>query len=321
MARRPREKAPDKLRRDLIDLLTNFEWHLEHSELRQQVRNLVPANHLLRDLGSSLLPEGGYLSARDRILAYLRLFPGIVIDGDELMVVAGISEYARRIRELRKQEGWPILSGITASEMRDEFEEGRVEGEYEDLSLPQMLPSQYLLLEDSQDRDAAFRWNMANQIRRSTASTRDKLLRFFRENVGQRVTSEELRYVAGDATEWARRTRELRTEMGWPVMTRNTGDPTLPVGTYVLERDEQAPLHDRHIPEVVRREVMRRDHWSCRWRGCGWPTGFPPQDHRFLEAHHIEHHAEGGANSVENLVTLCNLHHDEVHRAGVLDVE
>jgi len=305
----------------LIELLTNFERHLASSELRTQVQSLVPANHLLRRLGGSLLPGGAAQSARDRILSYLRRFPGEVIDGDELMVVAGISEYARRIRELRKQEGWPILSGITASEMREEFEAGRVQGENEDSPVPQMLPSQYLLLEDARDRDAAFRWNMANQIRRSTASTRDKLLRFFRENVGQRVTSEELRYVAGDATEWARRTRELRTELGWPVVTRNTGDPNLPVGTYVLERDEQAPLHDRHIPEVIRREVMRRDNWSCRWRGCGWPIGFPPQDHRFLEAHHIEHHAEGGANTAENLVTLCNLHHDEVHRTGLLDIE
>jgi hypothetical protein len=304
----------------LIELLTNFERHLLESEVRDQVRSLIPAHHLLRDLGSSLLPEGARLSARDRILAYLRRFPGVVIDGDELMIVAGIGEFARRIRELRKEEGWPILSGITANEMRETFNEDRIPGENEE-PLPAMLPSQYLLMEDRQDRDAAYRWNRANQIRRSAGSVRDKILSYFRENVGQKITSEELRYVAGNVTEWARRTRELRTEFGWPVITRNTGDPTLPVGTYVLERDEQAPEHDRKIPEIVRREVMRRDNWSCRWRGCGWPHGFPEQDHRFLEAHHIEHHARGGANTVDNLVTLCNLHHDEVHRTGELHID
>jgi hypothetical protein len=217
------------------------------------------------------------------------------------------------------QEGWPILSGITANEMREEMLENLLAGE-NDIPLPPMTPSQYLLLEDRQDLDAASRWQKANQIRRSSASVRDKILRHLRENVGQRVTSEELRYVAGDATEWARRSRELRTEFGWPVITRNTGDPSLPIGVYVLERDEQAPPHDRHIREVVRREVMRRDNWSCRWTGCGWPHGFSPQDHRFLEAHHVEHHAEGGENTPENLVTLCNLHHDEVHRTGILDI-
>lgn len=314
MARRPRGNDSEALRRSLIDLLTNFEEHLRTSALRDQVRALIPAHELLRDLGGSLLPGGPQLSARNRILAYLRRFPAQVIDSEELMIVAGISEFARRIRELRVQEGWPILSGMTARELREaeESDDG-------DLP-PAMRPDQYLLQEDRQDRDAAHRWNMANQIRKSNAGVRDKLLRFFRANVGKHITLEELRYVAGDVSEWARRTRELRTEDGWPIITRNNGDPTLAVGVYVLARDEQAPAHDRHIPEIVRREVMRRDNWSCRWVGCGWPHGFPESDHRYLEAHHIKQHMHGGENTAENLVTLCNLHHDETHRTKKLEI-
>ena len=317
MARRPRLHDADTIRRQLIELLTNFERHLAEADLRDQVRRLVPANHLLRDMGVSLLPNGNELSARERILAYFRRFPGQVIDGDELMVVAGISEYARRLRELRVEEGWPIMSGITAREMRDAQDEEGLPGED---AAPAMRPDQYMLVEDRQDRDAAHRWNMANQIRRSTAGARDKILRYFRANVGKQITSEELRYVA-NISDWPRRARELRTEDGWPIVTRFTGDPTLPAGIYVLERDEQAPAHDRHIPEIVRREVMQRDNWSCRWRGCGWPHGFPAQDHRFLEAHHRIHHAARGPNTPENLVTLCNLHHDETHRTGLLVLE
>ena len=284
--------------------------------MRSQVRGLVPAYHLLRDLGGSLLPTATPLAARGRLLAYLRRFPGEVIDGDELMVVSGIGEYARRIRELRVEEGWPILAGRTVNEMRES-----IEGDlFADELLPRMRPDQYVLQRDAQDRDAAFRWRLANQIRKSDAGVRDKLLRFFRANVGQQVTSEELRYVAGDRSEWARRARELRTEDGWPVVTKFTGDPTLAMGVYVLARDEQAPAHDRHISELTRREVMRRDAWSCRWRGCGWPEGFPPSDVRFLEAHHVEHHASGGSNDADNLVTLCNLHHDEAHRTDQLDI-
>lgn len=316
MAKRPRNNDSDALRRELIDLLVNFEHHLLTSGLRDQVRALVPAHRNLQDLGSSLLPEGAQLSARERILAYLRAFPRQVIDGDELMIVAGISEYARRLRELRVEDGWPILSGMTAREQRDADEDG---GDMVDLP-PAMRPDQYMLQEDRQDRDAAHRWNMANQIRKSDAGVRDKLLRFFRANVGKPITSEELRYVAGNVSEWARRTRELRTEDGWPVVTRTSGDPSLPVGVYVLMRDEQAPPHDRHIPEIVRREVMRRDDWSCRWVGCGWPHGFPDTDHRYLEAHHIVHHHKGGENTAANLVTLCNLHHDETHRTGALEI-
>lgn len=227
MARRPKQKNPEELRLRLIDLLINFEIHLRKSSLRDQVRELIPANYLLRDLGASLSSGEDQLTARDRVLAYLRRFSTTIIDGDELMVIAGISEYARRIRELRVQEGWPIISGVTANELREAGEEERLEGED---PLPRLRPDQYLLMEDRQDRDAAFRWNRANQIRRGNASVRNKLLQFFRENVGQRITSEELRYVAGNVTEWARRTRELRTEDGWPVITRQTGDPSLPVG-------------------------------------------------------------------------------------------
>jgi hypothetical protein len=318
MARRSKPGGAEDIRQQLVMLLTDFETTLRSVDLRAQVRGLIPAYHLLRDLGGSLLPTDTRLAARGRILAYFRQFPGQVIDGDELMVVSGIGEYARRIRELRIEEGWPIIAGKTANELRDSVGEGEL---FSNELPPRMRSDQYLLQEDAQDRDAAFRWRVANQIRKSDAGVREKLLRFLRANVGKRVTSEELRYVAGDRSEWARRARELRTEDGWPVVTKFTGDPSLPMGVYVLARDEQAPAHDRHIPELTRREVMRRDDWSCRWLGCSWPKGYPASDMRFLEAHHLTHHASGGSNDADNLVTLCNLHHDEAHRTGRVDLE
>ena len=115
MARRSNQDDPEALRQKLIELLTNFEGHIQDSNLRTQVKELVPANYLLRDLGSSLITGNNSDSARDRILLYLSKHIGIVIHGDELMVVAGISEYARRIRELRVEHGWSIISGITVS--------------------------------------------------------------------------------------------------------------------------------------------------------------------------------------------------------------
>jgi 5-methylcytosine-specific restriction endonuclease McrA len=35
-----------------------------------------------------------------------------------------------------------------------------------------------------------------------------------------------------------------------------------------------------------------------------------------LELHHVKHHATGGDNSVENLITLCNVCHDVTHKKG-----
>ncbi len=311
MVRRSRRSDPQRLRRELVELLIQFESRLNENDLRDQVRALVPTNHLLRDLGSSLMPNGTGLSAKDRILAYLRQYVAEVIDGDELMVVAGISEYARRIRELRVECGWPILTGHSLRDMQEEDAE-EVPGD--------LKPDQYVLAVDEQDEQAAQRWVAANNIRKRNASVKDKVLEFFRANVGQRITSEELRYVASNRSEWARRTRELRTEEGWPIVTRFSGDPTLPSGVYVLARDEQGEVHDRHISEITRREVLKRDAASCRWHDCGWPMDFPASDHRFLEVHHIEHHTAGGSNEANNLVTLCNLHHDLVHKEGKLKI-
>ena len=315
MARRSRTADPELLRLRLIDLLEGFQAHLQAGTLREQVVALIPASETLRDLGASLVPSDFGTSGRDRILAYLRSQTGCVIAGSELMIVSGIGDYPRRIRELRKEDGWPILSGNTAREMRQAREDGAIEG---DDSTPPMGTDDYLLVEDLQDRDAAFRWQTANRIRRGPGGIQAKLLEFFRANVGRRVTSEELRYVSNDKSEWARRTRELRTEEGWPIITRYSGDPDLPVGVYVLAEDKQAPVHDRHISELVRRAVLERDAWTCQWLACGWSKARADVDPRFLEAHHIEHHAHGGSNEEDNLVTLCNLHHDEVHRTQTL---
>lgn len=313
---RPRsKKSVDQIRAELVRQIS-VNPGLGEPTLRARVQGLVHANLLLRELGAQMLPGGGEMSGKKRILEYLRAHTGAVVAGNELMAVSGISEYARRVRELRVEEGWPILSGVTGREMR-----AALSGELplEDLP-PDMRADQYMLQEDRPDLGAARRWQTANRIRRSSGGVQAKLLQFFRENVGQQITSEELRYIAGDKSEWARRTRELRTEEGWPIVTKFTGNPDLPMGVYIMARDEQAPVHDRYIPEIVRREVMERDDWRCRWTSCGWSPTDARRDPRFLEVHHVIQHAHGGCNEAGNLVTLCNLHHDEVHRSGRLEL-
>lgn len=140
---------------------------------------------------------------------------------------------------------------------------------------------------------------------------------YLRKNVGRPVSGEELCYLANDSKEWARRTRELRTEEGWPIATKNSGRPEIEVGAYLLEEDRQAEVHDRKIPDPVRVALLERDHHTCR--NCGWAHArkIANDPRTFLELHHIEHHAEGGENSLANLITLCNACHDEVHRRHV----
>jgi len=302
-----RQRDPEAVRRKVEGLIRNFEAELRSGELRPKVLALVPVFQGLRDLGKTLIPAEYASAARDRILYYFLKYPETIINGDELLVISGIQEYARRLRELRVQFGWAIASGVTMKEMREDEDEDVPD------ELKAMKPSQYMLLHAEQDRDAAHRWNFANTIRKQKGSVRDKILAFLRANVGQKVTNEELRYVAGDKTEWARRVRELRTEFGWPVATKTTGHPDLAVGVYVLQADRQSPEHDRHIPDDVRREVLRRDGYKCQ--ECHWSHDeWNPSDPRHLELHHTKHHVNGGENVERNLKTLCIVCHDKLHR-------
>lgn len=314
MARRSQpSKVPEELRQSLVELLTNFAEELQKEDLREKVVALVPAFHKLRDLGSSLIPQSEAASARERIIAYLKQYPRVVIDGDELMVVSGINEWARRVRELRVQFGWWIYSGVTFNQMAQNPDD---EAMFRTIGInPKTIrPDQYVLMREEQDRDAAHRWNVLNEIRKKKVSVKEKIIEYLRKNVGTPVTGEELSYLAGNTKEWARRVRELRTEDGWPIATKNTGRNDLPVGVYVLEEDRQAYEHDRIIPDPIRVAVLERDGFKCTC--CGWSRDKLNRDdpRKMLELHHKQQHKDGGENTIENLITLCNVCHDDVHR-------
>jgi HNH endonuclease len=314
------DEDPEGLRLALISLLSNFSTELSTADLRAKVVALVPAFHKLRDLGCSVIPKREASSARDRILAYLRRYPHLVIDGDELMVVSGIAEWARRLRELRVQFGWSIYSGVTFRDMADAANAAKDEEEIAALESAigvhpsKIKPDQYVLMNVEQDRQAAHRWNVLNEVRRRSTSVTDKIIEYFRKNVGEQITGEELKYLAKDKKEWARRVRELRTEQGWPIATKNSGRQDLAVGVYVLEEDRQAYEHDRRIPDPVRLAVLQRDGFKCV--RCGWSRNLlsPDDPRKMLELHHVKHHVNKGDNSVDNLITLCNVHHDDEHR-------
>ena len=56
------------------------------------------------------------------------------------------------------------------------------------------------------------------------------------------------------------------------------------------------------VPPKIREEVMARDG-GCRF--CGTRTR--------LHVHHIIYRSQGGQHTPENLIVLCNQHHDLVH--------
>lgn len=291
----------------LTKLLIEFKDHIEVGDVRDRVLELLPAYKLMTNVGVSLLPNGLKLAARDRILLYMQQYPGIVIQGKELYIVSGISEWARRVRELRVQFGWSIINGLTVKTMIDagELQESKID-------IKKCNKNNYILISTLQDKEAAYRWNTANDIRKKDIGMKDKILLYFQENVGKNLSGEEIQYVA-EGSEWARRIRELRTEEGWPISTKINGRPDLPSGVYILEENRQTPKHDRKIPDNIRREVLKRDNYSCT--KCGWNYDMQNKaDTRILEIHHKTRHVDGGKSEVSNLITLCNICHDIVHK-------
>ena len=63
----------------------------------------------------------------------------------------------------------------------------------------------------------------------------------------------------------------------------------------------------RSIPPAIRRALRFRDE-GCRFPGCTHT--------RFVDGHHIQHWADGGETSLDNLVMLCRHHHRLVHEGG-----
>ena len=250
-----------------------------------------------RLLGKSTNPEAARVSPRERIRLYLIENVGEVIAAAELEVVSGISEYGRRVRELRVQDGYKILTGYSSDP-----ETGV------DLKV-----REYLLVDPEPDVTAARRWHIANRIRKEAeGGSKGRILRYLLENVGQIVTNKELVYVA-KAKEFGRRVRELRTEEGYAVATRFTGRPDLKMGEYILESAERrSQPHDRNIPFEVQKQVYERAKNACEL--CGWNHHkWAKDDPRILELHHITEHAVGGPNIPRNLAVLCSRCHDDIH--------
>jgi hypothetical protein len=64
----------------------------------------------------------------------------------------------------------------------------------------------------------------------------------------------------------------------------------------------------RTIPPALRRALQVRDK-GCVFPGC--------THKRYVDGHHVQHWANGGATKLSNLVLLCRFHHRAVHEGGL----
>jgi len=103
--------------------------------------------------------------------------------------------------------------------------------------------------------------------------------------------------LLGDGTPISAETaRRLSCDAAVVRTTTNADGATLDVGR-----------RTRSIPSSIQKALRLRDK-RCRFPGCTQDAA--------LNAHHIQHWAQGGATKLSNLVRLCDLHHWFVHEGG-----
>ena len=231
------------------------------------------------------------MGARAKILAYLTDLVGHEVHGEELAAISGIQEWARRVRELRVQDGWNIT---------------------------ELGGSIYRLEELTPDVQRAGQWKLANEIRRRPGAAKNRIEAFLSANVGQIVSRERLDYVS-KIKEGSRRTRELRDEDGWPINS-HIDEPDLKPGEYRLlsidPRDRRDPAQ-RLYPEILRHMVFERDGFICQVCGRDREKAIAAGDTRFyLEVHHrvaladeLSAMPQAARDDPSNLVTLCHTDH------------
>src|ERR1700685_4273181 len=138
--------------------------------------------------------------------------------------------------------------------------------------------------------------------------SRSKLRRYFLDNVGRVLNSGELRTASGNASEWARRVRELRTEEGYQILTHNDRSDLKP-GQYLLLDPAPLPAFERGISKETRAFILDRNGFTCQM--CGAVAGEPhPHDSgrkTRLQIGHIVDKSMGGSDHPSNLRAVCSL--------------
>lgn len=137
---------------------------------------------------------------------------------------------------------------------------------------------------------------------------RGKLRAHFLAHVGRVMDSDELREVAGNQSEWARRVRELRTEEGYLILTHNDRSDLKP-GQYLLETAKPQPAFSRTMSKETRALVLDRNGFTCQM--CGAVAGevhpFDPTRKTRLHIGHIIDKSMGGSDDPSNLRAICSV--------------
>ncbi len=137
-------------------------------------------------------------------------------------------------------------------------------------------------------------------------SARDRIRKFFEDNVGKIVTTHQLSEVA-NIRDYQRRIRELRNEYGLKIRS-HVDRVDLKPGEYLLESLELDPAFGRNISVQLRNQILERNGFTCRLCGASAHDvdDLDPTKKVRLHIDHIVPISHGGTNDADNLRVLCS---------------
>ena len=126
-------------------------------------------------------------------------------------------------------------------------------------------------------------------------SGKQLVLEYFKEHLGEWVSNQELRRIAGyEGNDVPRVVRDLR-QQGWAIEVRGDGYSRLTSLTKGPARGVR-----KSISEKLRYQVLARDGHRCK--SCGRS----PEDGIKLQIDHVIPVDWGGGTNIDNLETLCD---------------
>ena len=144
--------------------------------------------------------------------------------------------------------------------------------------------------------------------KKQKGGAKGKLRAHFLANIGRIMDSDELRSVADNQSEWARRVRELRTEEGYLILTHNDRSELKP-GQYLLETAKPQPAFERAISKETRAYVLDRNGFTCQMCGAVAGESHPYDTTRKTRLHlgHVIDKSMGGTDDPSNLRAICSV--------------
>ncbi len=158
-----------------------------------------------------------------------------------------------------------------------------------------------------------------SSTKKPRVGARGKLRAYFLANIGRVMDSDELREVASNQSEWARRIRELRTEEGYQILTHNDRSELKP-GQYLLENPKPEPVFERSVSKETRAYVLDRNGFTCQMCGAVAGETHPYDLNRKTRLHigHIIDKSKGGNEDPSNLRAICSVCNEGAQNATLI---